>query len=305
MGSETLMSKNKPLDKKDLLPEMLPLAAQADHDLAAQGATGRDDAPEGGDGEEYESRTIARVSICATKAELLAALRASASRSRFIPITVAQAQEILDSGRGRHEGADLRASAAEDGIRLSGVFRLCDLEALSVILRDRAGDKAMGAPEIINSLTLADGGHAVTPSPQGDDATAPMEEAPPQNGDDAETMRLPTRIEAQKAAQVLMRCNGADLSAWTDDIWPDQGMSDALRALSAPTEKQRAYPLSSFDALPCSTKHCGALVEPKSVSFKDGEPTVAYACPNCGRTWRIGPDGDETHARAGRKGVRS
>ncbi len=122
-----------------------------------------------------------------------------------------------------------------------------------------------------------------------------------QNVPGAEMMRLPTRLEAQQAAQVLMRCNGADLSAWTNDVWPDQSMDEALRALSAPTEEQKAYPLSSFDALPCSTHDCGTMVEPKSVSIKDGEPTVAYACPNCGRTWRIDPEGNETHVRAGRK----
>ena len=42
--------------------------------------------------------------------------------------------------------------------------------------------------------------------------------------------RHPTLEEAAKAAALLLRCNGWDLSQWTDDEWPiDAG--NALRAI--------------------------------------------------------------------------
>ncbi len=108
--------------------------------------------------------------------------------------------------------------------------------------------------------------------------------------------RLPTRLEAQAAAKVLLRCNGADLSAWTDDVWPDQSMDEALKMLAAPTDEQKKWPLGSFDTLTCP--ECGTDCDPKSVSVQNDKPTVAYACGGCGRSWRIGPSGDETHVRS-------
>ncbi|MFL7901520.1 hypothetical protein ACJ41P_10335 [Azospirillum argentinense] len=50
-----------------------------------------------------------------------------------------------------------------------------------------------------------------------------------------------------------------------------------------------------FDTLPCPA--CETPVPPKSVSGTEESPTVAYHCSGCGRSWRINPDGDETHVR--------
>lgn len=170
-------------------------------------------------------------------------------------------------------------------------FDLARNKALNEDLNDHIGAIIAGLQAVIQEQSRIASAKTAEPTTQ----------TSKQDVNTSEHSRLPTRLEAQQAAQVLMRCNGADLSAWTNDVWPDQSMDEALRALSAPTEEQKAYPLSSFDALPCSTHDCGTMVEPKSVSVKNGEPTVAYNCPKCGRTWRIGPEGNETHAREGRK----
>lgn len=45
-------------------------------------------------------------------------------------------------------------------------------------------------------------------------------------------VRLPTREEAAEAAAILRLCNGADLDAWSDGIWPNEDSDDALRLLS-------------------------------------------------------------------------
>jgi hypothetical protein len=45
--------------------------------------------------------------------------------------------------------------------------------------------------------------------------------------------RLPTRTEAAAAAEILFRCNGYDLSTWTDDEWPSDEFSRAIKFLRA------------------------------------------------------------------------
>lgn len=45
-------------------------------------------------------------------------------------------------------------------------------------------------------------------------------------------VRLPTREEAAAAAEIIRLCNGADLSDWTDDVWPSQDLDEALRNFS-------------------------------------------------------------------------
>lgn len=49
--------------------------------------------------------------------------------------------------------------------------------------------------------------------------------------------------------------------------------------------------LSDFDTLDCPT--CDAPTAPGSVS---AGPVAAYRC-TCGTSWRINPDGDQTHLR--------
>lgn len=109
-----------------------------------------------------------------------------------------------------------------------------------------------------------------------------------------ETKRNLARQEAQKAAAALLRCDSADLRAWTKGEWPSAAMFNALRAIAEPTEEQENWTVQSFDALTCPS--CGSECAPKSVSIRNNEPTVAYAC-TCGRSWRINPNGDETHVR--------
>lgn len=43
----------------------------------------------------------------------------------------------------------------------------------------------------------------------------------------------PTREEAAAAATILLRCNGHDLSTWTDDLWPDDTSHEAMKLLQA------------------------------------------------------------------------
>lgn len=43
--------------------------------------------------------------------------------------------------------------------------------------------------------------------------------------------RLPTLEEAKQAARLLNACNGADLSDWTDDLWPCGDLTDGLKEL--------------------------------------------------------------------------
>jgi hypothetical protein len=44
--------------------------------------------------------------------------------------------------------------------------------------------------------------------------------------------RLPTLCEAKAAAAILRKCNGWDLSVWTDDVWPSDDLKDACEALA-------------------------------------------------------------------------
>lgn len=41
--------------------------------------------------------------------------------------------------------------------------------------------------------------------------------------------RLPTHEEFKTAMAVIFACNGFDLSQWTDDIWPDEGLETVAK----------------------------------------------------------------------------
>jgi hypothetical protein len=44
-------------------------------------------------------------------------------------------------------------------------------------------------------------------------------------------IRLPTREEAAAAAEILLLCNGMDLSDWSDDLLPCDEMDNGLKAV--------------------------------------------------------------------------
>lgn len=46
--------------------------------------------------------------------------------------------------------------------------------------------------------------------------------------------RLPTQEEFEAAVSVIRFCNGFDLSQWTDEIWPDEGLETVVRYLRRP-----------------------------------------------------------------------
>lgn len=43
--------------------------------------------------------------------------------------------------------------------------------------------------------------------------------------------RLPTREEASAAAEILLLCNGMDLSDWSDELLPCDEMDEGLKSL--------------------------------------------------------------------------
>ncbi len=45
------------------------------------------------------------------------------------------------------------------------------------------------------------------------------------------TKQAPTRLDARGAAGVLLECRACDMTEWTDGVWPDIAMYDALRAI--------------------------------------------------------------------------
>lgn len=44
-------------------------------------------------------------------------------------------------------------------------------------------------------------------------------------------IRLPTREEASAAAEILLLCNGMDLSDWSEDLLPCDDMDKGLKAI--------------------------------------------------------------------------
>ena len=43
--------------------------------------------------------------------------------------------------------------------------------------------------------------------------------------------RLPTQDEFKAAVSVIAACNGFDLTEWSDDIWPDEGLEAVVKYL--------------------------------------------------------------------------
>lgn len=51
--------------------------------------------------------------------------------------------------------------------------------------------------------------------------------------------RLPTLEEAAAAAEILMLCNGMDLSEWTGDIFPSDEAEEGLKAIVRTAKGQK------------------------------------------------------------------
>lgn len=88
--------------------------------------------------------------------------------------------------------------------------------------------------------------------------------------------RHTTREEAREAARTLRRCNGADLSEWTKDAWPDQGFDDAINALLEDDTDANAQPqgdgLTVFSGmLDNQNEVIMAALSPKDFVEKTGE----------------------------------
>lgn len=52
-------------------------------------------------------------------------------------------------------------------------------------------------------------------------------------------VRLPTLEEAAAAAEILMLCNGMDLSEWSDDIFPSDEAEEGLKAIVRTSKGQK------------------------------------------------------------------
>lgn len=50
-------------------------------------------------------------------------------------------------------------------------------------------------------------------------------------------VRLPTLEEASAAAEILLLCNGMDLSDWSDDVFPCNDMEEGLKAIVKTAKK--------------------------------------------------------------------
>jgi len=48
-------------------------------------------------------------------------------------------------------------------------------------------------------------------------------------GDTHDWERLPTQREFDAACRIIARCNGHDLDVWTDGVWPNDEMQEAIR----------------------------------------------------------------------------